>query len=349
MALFPRRRPDLSGAWDTLEKVLADPQRDLAALEAAMHAFGPALEKATPSQRNEVLLLMTARVREWPMSRASIAALGAGALVEAGASPEPLHAAILERLPALFADAARFASLVAGTVEEEEDEEPDEDADELWLGRRRVTQGVLDEIREGDPDAAWAWFALDHFCSAAIAAVGDDPGRLRDLRRFGPELDALAEVNAAASTLRDVRDTMVGERVVLVDGASGRVFELEVGHVGSNFDLHEGASAALASSLGHRGVPGTGTWNVYDWRAVAHDVTRPADVPRERWVWNEGRPAEIPKFEGVRVLVVGPPSYERTWNAGTAGRSVRLRRELTAAEAAALLQRLGVAAGEMEA
>ena len=32
------------------------------------------------------------------------------------------------------------------------------------------------------------------------------------------------------------------------------------------------------------------------------------------WIWNEGVPADIPTFEGTRVVLLGPPPYERSWN-----------------------------------
>jgi hypothetical protein len=36
------------------------------------------------------------------------------------------------------------------------------------------------------------------------------------------------------------------------------------------------------------------------------------------WIWNEGRPTDIPRLEGTRVVVIDPPPYERMWNAGRA-------------------------------
>ncbi|GAA2711602.1 hypothetical protein ACFY2R_25130 [Micromonospora olivasterospora] len=33
-----------------------------------------------------------------------------------------------------------------------------------------------------------------------------------------------------------------------------------------------------------------------------------------KWIWNEGAPADIPLFEGARVVVLDPPPYQRSWN-----------------------------------
>ncbi|MBO0824599.1 MAG: hypothetical protein J2P27_12200, partial [Actinobacteria bacterium] len=38
--------------------------------------------------------------------------------------------------------------------------------------------------------------------------------------------------------------------------------------------------------------------------------------PSGAWIWNEGRPADIPLFEDERVVILDPPPYERTWNTG---------------------------------
>jgi hypothetical protein len=347
VGLLGRKATDLGKAWSALDRLLSDPDRDPAELSAAMQALGPAIERASPRQRNEVLALMTERARSWPVSRASIAALAAGALVEAGAEPTALHGVVLLRLPGVLVDAARFAAAVARELPEvEEDEEDEEDGDDvLWVGRRRVDAVLLERLRHEDADAAWSWFALDRFCSAACAAAGTDPGRVRDLRTLPGELDTLAEVDGAAAALRDLRDMPLHESFLLVHGPSRRVFELDVDAVRSNFDLHDGAARALARPLGHRAKPGAGLWNVYDWRAAGLDLAKPDGVPRERWIWNEGRPAQVPAFEGTRVLVVGPASYARAWNPGGSAPSVRLVRELPAPEAAALLVRLREAAG----
>jgi hypothetical protein len=35
-----------------------------------------------------------------------------------------------------------------------------------------------------------------------------------------------------------------------------------------------------------------------------------------KWIWNEGRPADIPQLDGVRVVVLEPEPYPRSWNTG---------------------------------
>jgi hypothetical protein len=116
---------------------------------------------------------------------------------------------------------------------------------------------------------------------------------------------------------------------------AGRGFRILVDGVTSNFDLHTTVSDALI----RRGIPGTlpparliaylagraptpgqdhveGVWNFYSWRGAAYDLSAPTDVPHDVWVWNEGAPRDVPRFDGIPTLVVGPPPFQRTWNSG---------------------------------
>ena len=57
-----------------------------------------------------------------------------------------------------------------------------------------------------------------------------------------------------------------------------------------------------------------------------------------QWIWNEGKPADIPLLDGRRVVVLDPPPYLRTWNIGRSfpmmRPDMRLERVLPAGEAA---------------
>jgi len=57
-------------------------------------------------------------------------------------------------------------------------------------------------------------------------------------------------------------------------------------------------------------------WNLYTWQAVKPDLTLPSgQTATEHWIWNEGKPADIPLFEARRVILLGPAAYIRTWSA----------------------------------
>jgi predicted transposase YbfD/YdcC/predicted RNase H-like HicB family nuclease len=60
-----------------------------------------------------------------------------------------------------------------------------------------------------------------------------------------------------------------------------------------------------------------GAWNLYEWRAVQDGLELPdsSDYCVECWIWNEGTPDDIPVLGGRRVILLGPPSYDRQWEA----------------------------------
>lgn len=64
------------------------------------------------------------------------------------------------------------------------------------------------------------------------------------------------------------------------------------------------------------GIGAKGVWNMYDWTAVQSDLNLPNGHGNTGcWIWGEGKPEDIPVFEGYRVIILGEPLYQRGWNA----------------------------------
>ncbi len=57
---------------------------------------------------------------------------------------------------------------------------------------------------------------------------------------------------------------------------------------------------------------------LWTWEAVRPDGHLPDDAMANHdfFVWNEGVPADIPPFEGVRVVLLGDVRFSRSWNGG---------------------------------
>jgi hypothetical protein len=87
-----------------------------------------------------------------------------------------------------------------------------------------------------------------------------------------------------------------------------------------------------------------GSFNFYDHRAASRDLLQPNRVPTNLWVWGEGLTADVPAWLGRKVLLVGPPSYERTWSLArdfpALQSHVEMQRELPRDEVISLLARL---------
>jgi hypothetical protein len=57
----------------------------------------------------------------------------------------------------------------------------------------------------------------------------------------------------------------------------------------------------------------TGAFTLHDFQALRADHSLSGEDAHV--LWNEARPAGIPECEGFRVILLGPPRYERTWAA----------------------------------
>ena len=92
-----------------------------------------------------------------------------------------------------------------------------------------------------------------------------------------------------------------------------------------------------------------GVWNLYNWQALSPQGGLPdkAADKGQTWVWNEGCPADIEKFEGVRTVLLGPPAYERSWRATRdfdgLKASVKVERVMTADDVVDRLRRIAAA------
>ncbi|MEU3645562.1 hypothetical protein AB0E59_19425 [Lentzea sp. NPDC034063] len=111
------------------------------------------------------------------------------------------------------------------------------------------------------------------------------------------------------------------EPLLVLHRPSGTGFEVTIGGLGDNFQLH----TLLAYRLVPEHVPGEPPLDAWVEAASVGEDLQPEGGIRGQFelsdgfgdtIWNEGRPSDIPLFEGRRVVVLGPPPYQRSWNTG---------------------------------
>ncbi len=74
---------------------------------------------------------------------------------------------------------------------------------------------------------------------------------------------------------------------------------------------------ALSHVCDHTAPTLTGAFNLWNWTGLQADGTLPElDTASEHWIWNEGVPADIVPFEGLRIVILGQPPYARSWRGG---------------------------------
>ncbi len=298
-------------------------------------------QRADPGQLHAALAALAALVDRLPSGPAAELATLAGALVEIGApDAAPLAGPVFRQYRTVLAGFVQFASAWRAHTGEPVPATGDRPLDEV---ARRLGGQV------GDPALApllRGWYFLDSWnrpvltllCRPEVrAAVPDRERLIALLTEAGPDS---AELHWITGLLAIVDD----DPLVVLHRETGRGFLLRADGVADNFQLHTLLAAALVSpGL----VPGRAPEPA--WVAAASDA--PPDTwsgtvtgsfnlvdADGQWIWNEGRPADIPVRDGRRLIVLDPPPYQRTWSCvrrypDVPGR-LRLEGQLSAEQAA---------------
>ena len=203
-------------------------------------------------------------------------------------------------------------------------------------------------------ELAESWFAGDGWVQPVLFLM-----QRKDVRAALPrrtELSAAIELAAddlpTAHWLHGLLLVLDDEPLVVLHRASARAWRCTISGIGDNFQLQTLLAGQLAETVGAR--PPTET----ELAAAGTGEPQPPDGIRGAFnlvdafgglIWNEGRPADIPHCEGVRVVVLDLPPYERTWNAGRAyplmAPTLTLDGPMSADEAARWLSLIKPAAG----
>ncbi|MFI0243149.1 hypothetical protein [Streptomyces sp. NPDC016845] len=247
-------------------------------------------------------------------------AMAVGFCVEHGADPAGCAEPILDSVRQDLYDALEFARRwteacpAAGELPEP-DEEIIDDALLARLGGDRHEAARL----------ALAWCAIEQWQPPALAVLcRSTEVRRRHASALLPACRELAslerhDLKCLAYALAVLDD----EPLVVLHRPTGAGFEVGIGGIGDNFQLHTLLAHVL---IGDGHVPGT---------APSAESVRLATDPEPAQgrtqtiatgtfelltadgepVWNEGLPDDIPVVEGRRLLVLDEPAYQRSWNA----------------------------------
>jgi hypothetical protein len=182
-----------------------------------------------------------------------------------------------------------------------------------------------------------AWEALQQFWPVTIAVFSADA----DVRaKAKPLRDLAAKISTrhqAGHWLRFMLSVLDNEPVLVIEPETRSGIEGRISGVVDNFQLNVLIMDAFprgffakrrvsqsAVDIARGGGPQRGeevvigAWNLYTWQALSADGKLPEAKGfknQEHWIWNEGVPDDIPVFDGRRVVLLGPPSYERSWPA----------------------------------
>jgi hypothetical protein len=303
-------------------------------------------EKATPQELTAALEVLWPALERVPLGMGTqLAGLAAG-LVELGGDP----LLTLETLVLRVSEGLDLACAFQETWEAEGGGEQLPDSADL----SKVPM-VMERMRsEQSGHRAQAWFTIDEWIPSLLLPLQQKRARqaLPHREQLTVAAGTTREVIGSSQWLYGLLQVLDDEKVVVLHRESGRGYELTISGIGDNFQLHTLLMATLV------GDPATGliagTPPRPEWVAAATDGRdlEPGGIQGQfnlvdafgRWIWNEGMPNDIPRFEGVRVIVLDPPPYLRHWNLGRAYPlmypEITVDRHLSTAEAAAWLAKV---------
>lgn len=140
------------------------------------------------------------------------------------------------------------------------------------------------------------------------------------------------------------------EPVLVLHPEEGKGFEVRISGLADDFQLHTLLADALID-------PPEDGWITGRRPSEAEvEAARGGPIPMDGaafWVCNEGVPADIPEFDGRRVVLLGRPPYERSWSPGRKfpdmTGDLRVERVLPTVEVRDLLGRVAAAVAAVAA
>ncbi|GIG84079.1 hypothetical protein [Planotetraspora kaengkrachanensis] len=241
-------------------------------------------------------------------------AMLAGQLIEVGASPGDALGALSVRIAEGLELATRFPALW-GEAELPDPNEEDQAG--------QVMERLVD-----DQPVVEAWFTVGEWVQGLLL-----PMQRKDVRlalpfreRLGAALAATPEQIDRAYWLHGLLQVVDDEPLLVLDRLGERGYEVTISGIGDNFQLHTLLAAALIGDPAAGLIPGERPAPTWIAAATTGEMQPAGGISGQfnlvdatgEWIWNEGRPADIPFAEGRRVVVLDPPPYPRSWNAGRA-------------------------------
>ncbi|MEV0615461.1 hypothetical protein AB0I81_19245 [Nonomuraea sp. NPDC050404] len=331
--------------------------RDADRLFACVPRLYAATETADEASLSAVAARLSELLARLPSGVAVRLGILAGALAERGADPMPLAGTLVDRLTEHLERSAGFVAAWRSATGEDPPQPEDDDPDWVVGVASRLTG--LDEQEAFGLAQAWA---LTHLATMPVLSIlqlstpvrAALPGRERLTAALSAVYDDRDDLGWLAGLLRVLDE----EHLIVLHRESGNGYEVVIGGLGDNFQLHTLLADAVSGPVTEGLIEGVQPDPRWVWGASDGPVDPDGEPVRGqfnltdahgKWIWNEGVPAEIPHLDGVRVVVLDPPPYERSWSPGRRyplmSGSIRLERILPAEEAASWLTKVAPSGG----
>jgi hypothetical protein len=294
------------------------------AVDAVLRAFDPKDTKGSAT----ALAALGKGVKASEGRAAQVLLLALGALVESGASPELAWPAIEHGLVATLDGATKYAQACLDRVDH--------------LALDEAVKSEREPVKKKMPKETAAWDLLRSKCMAATACLTRSPALRAKVRASGklmkaadPLVDYVDEVTAFSRVLRILHD----EPLLVIHLEQRKGWRFTIRDLSTTTELYvllldaivgEPSRGLLAAkrpnpkavltikdpdnapkNTAMLDVP----FHTVAWPGLLPDGSMPdpksEEVEHHNWVWLEGVPAEIPPFEGERVILLQGPVMKR--------------------------------------
>jgi hypothetical protein len=276
-------------------------------------------------------------------------------LIDSGVATGSLRDEIVGRLVDVYRDAVVFTERCRARYMAETGHEACDVCghDEMEENLDYMAPQIQMMVAEDEPHLEEAWVAVDLVSRAAVAVLSRDADERRAAAEDSDLLDAadaLSRFHGSAYFVWSLLNVLDDETLTVLHPADKVGARFRMSGVADNFQLHtllidafvgsdrlegrplQGDAADVAHGTGPQAsdVPVDGVWNLYTYEAVDAfgELPNPHELGGPFWIWNEGVPADIPCFEGERLVLLGPSAYARSWNSARAFAALPVEFEL---------------------
>lgn len=293
--------------------------RDETAFEAALHELGSSIPRLDPAEVARNAVALAAEVHRLPVGIGSYVTQLLGGMCDYGAEPAAVLPALVDGALNVLGNVERFKALCA---ESGVDLPGGDDGSAFPATMEALIAAVGDRLETREiAQLAESWFAGDGWIQPVLFLMQRKEVRAALPRRaeLATAIEAAAEDLSTAHWLHGLILVLDDEPFVVLHRASAQGWRCTMSGIGDNFQLHTLLGGAFAEAVGAQPptpaeLAAAGTGELQPPEGIDGNFNLVDAFGA--WIWNEGRPADIPLCEGTRVVVLDPPAYARSWNAG---------------------------------
>ncbi len=277
-------------------------------------------DKCSTRDLSSVLSILSAAIESDNFEHAALTANICGSFIERGASPAEIQKALFEIVGFALSKCRQHLAKFLAQADAEFD-------------LQEAFQDFMEKEFESAPGDAMAWTVVESFYLPTIAVLSFSPEYRKAASHFLEDALQISEFSGGAHWIARILQVLDQEPFIAIepDTAIGIIGTMT--GISGNFQLNE----LLMATFPQKGMfprrrvsklveetargngpqqPGegvTGHWNLCTWKALDKNGRLPDGLDAANWIWNEGVPADIPVFDGHRVILLGKASYSRNW------------------------------------